>query len=113
MGKEILMETRGKEGPFLPLAAVNNAQRMKQPSLHLSCHSEEGTEAENDRAKAAPTPLWLQEVTWSRKDRSAPLEYRATIHYSPYITMRGSEEDLRTTLLAQKYTSVPLQYQLV
>lgn len=42
MSKEILMETQGKEGSFLPLAAVNNAQRMKQLSLHLSSGSEEG-----------------------------------------------------------------------
>lgn len=41
--QKALVETLGKERPFLPLASVNKAQRTKQLSLYPSSGSVQGT----------------------------------------------------------------------
>lgn len=112
--QKALMETLGKERPFLPLASVNNARRTKQPSLHPASSSVEGRhEAGNDRAKAVPTQLLLREVSQDPKDRSVPLEPGAATRYSLYGATTGSAEELQTTRPARRHRPLSLHYKQV
>jgi len=114
MSKEILMETWGKEEPFLPLASVNNAQRMKQPSVPPCSHLEEGRHRgwERPGQSSANTPPAARSDTGQKgQDHAAGIQNYRTLQ--PIRNNQGIGEELQTTGLAQKHTSVPLQYKLV